>query len=103
MTIAQPECLSEETHSQNKVAFGLECKIKQTASPSNNVLNTHKIREKEHRRLATLDPQPQCDPLTLRRLMTGENGMQKSLIRHDPLHTGILAIRRLVLTEDHIT
>ena len=39
ITIAQLEFLSEETHSQNKVAFGLEYKTKQMASPPNNVLN----------------------------------------------------------------
>ena len=43
MTIAQLEFLSEETHSQNKAAFGLEYKTKQIASPSNNVLNKHKL------------------------------------------------------------
>ena len=37
MTIAQFEFLSEETHSQNKVTFGLEYKTKQMA-PCNNVL-----------------------------------------------------------------
>ena len=51
--IAELECLSEEIHSQNKVAFGLEYKTKQKASLSNKVLNKHKIREKQHKQLAT--------------------------------------------------
>ena len=49
---SQLECLFEETHSQNKVAFGVEYKTKQMAFPSNNVLNKHKIREKQHKQLA---------------------------------------------------
>ena len=53
MTIAQLEFLSKQTHSQNKVAFGLEYKTKQMPSPSNYVLNKHKIREKQHKQLAT--------------------------------------------------
>ena len=35
--IAQPELLSEETPSQNKVAFGLEYTTRQMTSPSNNI------------------------------------------------------------------
>ena len=42
----------EETHSQNKVAFGLGYKKKQMASPSNNVLNKHKTRDKQHKQEA---------------------------------------------------
>ena len=37
------ECLPEETHSQNKVAFGPERNTKQMVYPSNNVLNKHKL------------------------------------------------------------
>ena len=37
--IAQLKCLSEQTHSENKVPFGLEYKTKQMVSSSNNVLD----------------------------------------------------------------
>ena len=52
MTIAQLEYLSEGTHSKNKETFGVEYKTKQMACPSNNVLNKHKIKKKQHKQLA---------------------------------------------------
>ena len=51
--IAQLEHLPEGIRSQNEVAFGVEYNTKQIASPSNKVLNKHKIREKQNKQLAT--------------------------------------------------
>ena len=45
----------KETHSQDKAAFGFEYKTKQMASPSNNILQKLKIREKQHKQLANLE------------------------------------------------
>ena len=84
--IAQLECLSEETDSQTKVAFGLEYKTNQMASPTNNVLSKHKIREKQYQQPASSRVScPHCGvhshrqrhPSTFQRRMTGESGTQK--------------------------
>ena len=89
--IAQLECLSEETHiHRKKIPFGLlqdkyEYKTKQMASPSNNMLYRHKVRENQHKQLATFESraQPQItrpfDRSTLND-MNEESGAQKSCI-----------------------